>query len=222
MAKRNYTGFDGVCRECRGDVAGDPNLITDADAAAMCGRKQRYGSQDFAVAVAAEAVLKGRKAALRPYKCPVCKGWHNTSQESRGTRALPWRKKPQRGDVAIVETIPPVAEGVFAAAPSTFTLARVVSGGNQGVRSFESAGAQRSVRPEDRDRLRFRVISREDVDVDGLFAALDAAPFEEQLFDTREAALTFIEAFRTDLARIEAAAAVALEAKERRNISTER
>jgi len=221
MPKKNFTGYDGVCRECRGDAAGEATIITDADAAAMCRRKHRYSTQDFAVVVATEAVLKGRKTALRPYSCPVCGGWHNTSSQAREEqKALAWRKKPQRGDLAIVETVPPVTQGVFTAAPSVFTLARVISGGNQGVRSFESHGAQRSVRPEDGDRLRFRVLSRDDVDTDAALAAVEALPFDQQAFSSKADALAFIDGHRTDIARLARAAAVALEAKERRNVPT--
>lgn len=80
LPKKNARGHDGVCRKCRKAESGENINLTDRAARAMCFDKNRYGSMEHAVEVAAAAVMRGKKQGLRPYSCPVCGKYHLTSK----------------------------------------------------------------------------------------------------------------------------------------------
>lgn len=46
-----------------------------------CRDKTRHATQGKALVAAVRAARRGDR--LRVYRCPICKGWHLTSQEKR-------------------------------------------------------------------------------------------------------------------------------------------
>lgn len=49
--------------------------------AAICRSKIRFARKALARAHAKRIARKGRQPNLKPYECPVCKGWHVTKKK---------------------------------------------------------------------------------------------------------------------------------------------
>ena len=47
---------------------------------ASCERKERYASEAEARSIALMNTPRGRSAAVTPYRCELCGGWHLTSR----------------------------------------------------------------------------------------------------------------------------------------------
>jgi hypothetical protein len=50
---------------------------------ASCDRKERYASEAEARSIALMNAPPGRAAAVKPYRCELCGGWHLTTKARR-------------------------------------------------------------------------------------------------------------------------------------------
>lgn len=79
---KKHSGFVGVCKDCedsdRKRLLAELGL-TEHQVMRMCERKYRHGSKDSALA---SAIKRSRHTpTIRVYPCPVCDGFHLTSQD---------------------------------------------------------------------------------------------------------------------------------------------
>ncbi len=62
----------------------------------MCGRKRQFVTEDEAKN-RAQSIKDTSGTEMRPYHCPVCKGWHLARKSKQAPYTKPKRKKRRGG-----------------------------------------------------------------------------------------------------------------------------
>lgn len=80
--KKNTSGYRGICLVCEPAPPPPPeppkSPYTDEQAQKMCKGKIKYNTQNQAIKGALKFI--GIATVQRPYRCPICRGWHLTTK----------------------------------------------------------------------------------------------------------------------------------------------